>query len=1136
VRQASLIIACTALTLSVGGTAAAQQPSPESANRHPPQFLLAASPRAVPIEVRKTPMLMREIALALDGATYREAIASIARQAEFPIAYSDDDMPAGRRVTLRAASITIAAALSAVLVDADVDVIFSAGNHAVLVKRPPPPPPPAVGTVTGRVTDAATGQPVALAQVTVTGTTLGRETDATGRYMIAGIPAGMHRVEVRRVGYRPASRTVTVTDGSAAAADFTLSASPTTLAEVVTTVTGEQTRGSMGVAISTVRADSVIRETPVFNVSDLLANRVPGATIMGQNGFAGTVSPIRLRGLNSFTVSNNPIIIVDGARIESTQSADANTVNALGIGGNANGSSRLGDLNLNEIESVDVVKGPAAATLYGTDAANGVLVIRTKRGREGALRWEGYGAYGRSSQDTDSYPDSYYGFGRSVATGAALKCNLVAVAAGTCVQDSVSHFSPFKYEPTSPVSTGNLANYGIQASGGAAQFRYMFSAGAENELGWLRMPEVEQERIMAAQGLSTIPDRQLRPNINDRLNLRANVSMNFGEKGDLTLSSGYVSRNFQNLTIAIYQFGFYGLGYNDPLSHGFGSNVQIGDYFQVRTSDALTRYTSSLAGTYHPASWLSTRAILGLDYSNDQIDNLQMNGQGPVATRPGTRTLGNNNIRQYSFDAGATALKQLTSALGSRTSVGLQYNRRGLLYAAQTGTGLPPGSETVTGAAAVSVTELHNDAVVAGSYVEEQLGWRERLFLAAAVRADGATTFGKNLSSAIYPKFSASWLVSDEPGLPKIPGVSSLRLRAAYGSSGVQPPPTASISIVNLVTASVNGVAQSAAVPGTFGSPDIGPERQTELEGGVDLELWGGRARAELTGYSRKSTDALVQVPFASSAGGGSRYQNVGSVGNRGLEGLITMRMLDRPALSLDLTLNGSVNQNELLKVNPEAPPGFFVSTGFQATRHRIGYPLYGLWQKPILSYADANNDGIIVPAEIVVGDTEVYLGPASPTRNLSTTTAVGLWRDAVRLSAELDHHTGFVRLNGVGFQACALSAVCNATAQRGPETLELQAATQAYAKASTDYGFIQDGTFTRLREVSATFRIPERFLGTMRARGGTLSLSGRNLKLWSKWPGTDPETSQLTGFDQPYASTVPPPTRYFIARVNLSY
>ncbi|MDB4879651.1 MAG: putative outer membrane protein [Gemmatimonadetes bacterium] len=1135
-RKVHLLLVCTAMALSVGGEAAAQHGT-DQRPRRAPQFLLAASPRAIPIDVAKTPILMRRIALSLDGASYREAIAAIVEQSGFPITYSDDDMPAGRRVQLRAETITIAAALSAVLVEADVDVIFSSDNHAVLVKRPPPPPPPIVGSITGRVTESATGQPVAFAQVTVSGTQLRRNTDAAGRFTFTGVPAGGHRVEVRRVGFAPGTRAVTVVDGGTVTADVVLTATPTTLAEVLTTVTGEQSRASMGVAISTVRADSVIREAPVFNVADLLNSRVPGAVIMGQNGFAGTVSPIRLRGLNSFTLSNNPIIIVDGARIESTQSADANTVNFLQIGGNANGSSRLGDLDMNEIESIDVVKGPAAATLYGTDAANGVLVIRTKRGRAGALRWDGHASYGISSQDTTVFPESYYGFGKSVATGAPVRCPLTAVAAGTCVQDSVTRFSPLKDGATTPISTGHVMNYGLQASGGTGQFKYMFSVGGDNELGWLRMPLVEQERILATQGLPEIADTQLRPNRNERLNLRANVSTSFGEKGEVTLSNGYVSRYFQNMSIAAFQFGYYGLGYNDPVSHGYGSGVQIGDYFQVRTSDNLTRYTTSLAGTYRPASWLSTRATLGLDYSNDQIDNLQLTGQGPAgAGRTGTRTLGNNGITQYSFDAGATASKQLTSALGSRTSAGLQYNRRSQLYAAQSGTGLPPGSQTVIGAAALTVTELHNDAVVVGTYLEEQISWRERLFLSGAVRIDGASTFGRDLNSAAYPKLSLSWLASDEPWLPRVPGLGSLRLRLAYGSSGVQPPSTAGLSILSLVTTSVGGTTASGVVPGTYGNPAIGPERQTELEGGVDLEAWGGRLRTEITGYSRKSTDALVQVPIPASAGGGAMLRNVGSVGNRGLEGLVTLRVIDRAALALDLTVNGSANKNELLAVNPDAPPGFFASTGFQASRHRVGYPLHGLWQRPIISYADANNDGIIVPPEIVVGDTEVYLGPASPTRNIATTASLGLWRDAVRLTAEVDRHSGYMRLNGAGFQQCALSLVCAGVAQRGPETIEMQVATQAYAKAATDYGFISDGSFTRLREVSATLRIPERLLAGVRSSRGSLTLSGRNLKLWSKWQGTDPETSQLTGFDQPYASSVPPPTRYFIARVNLSY
>ena len=991
------------------------------------------------------------------------------------------------------------------------------------------------GTISGRVTDSSTGQPVVAAQVSVVGATRGQATDARGQYTISGVAAGAREIEVRRVGFVRATRNVTVQDGATTTLDFVLVAVPTTLAEVITTVTGEQTRGSVGNAISTVRTDSVIKEAIVLNVSDMLATRVPGAVINNQDGYTGTVSPIRLRGLNSFTMPNNPIVIVDGARIESSPSADLNTTGQLRLGGNNLGSSRLADLNLNEVESVDVVKGPAAATLYGTDAANGVIIIKTKKGQVGRLRWDGYGSYGTSKLVTTDFIDNYFPWGHTAA-GVVGRCQLVAVAAATCTQDSTTHFNPLKFGPTSPLTTGHLSTVGVQASGGVGQFNYLLSGSHEGELGWLKMPPLERERILAAQGLTSLPDWQTRPNSNYKNNIRANVATTLGTKGDISLSNGLVMRDFRTPSTAPMRGAYAGLGWNDPVTHGYGSGIQAGDYFQVQVSDAVTRYLSSLSASYRPVDWLVTRATVGLDWSNDFIDNLQMTGQGPPGvSRTGTRTLGNNNIAQYTFDGGLTATKNLVPSLTSKTSIGAQYNRREQVYGAQTGTGLPPGSQTITGAAALTVTELHNDAVVVGTYVEEQIAWRDRLFASAAVRVDGASTFGRDLNSAVYPKLSLSWLASEESNLPKIPGVSSLRFRVAYGSSGVQPPSTAAISTVSLVTASINGVATSGVVPGTFGNPLVGPERQTELEAGFDLEALGGRFRTEFTGYNRKSTDALVSVPIESSAGGGSTFQNVGSVGNRGFEGSASLRVLDRQAIAFDLMMTGSLNNNELLKVNSNAPPGFFVNNGFLATRHRLGYPLYGLWQRPILSYADANNDGILIPAEIVVGDTDVYLGPSAPTRQMATSGTLSLLKGMIRIGAQLDWRGGYQRLDAVEYSNC-IAFTCPGTATRGEATFPEQAAAQAVSKAASNYGFIADGAFTRLREVSATVSIPGRLLRGVKASGGSLALSGRNLKLWTKWPGADPEVNFLTGGDLPYSASTPPAARYFVVRLNLSY
>jgi hypothetical protein len=221
--------------------------------------------------------------------------------------------------------------------------------------------------------------------------------------------------------------------------------------------------------------------------------------------------------------------------------------------------------------------------------------------------------------------------------------------------------------------------------------------------------------------------------------------------------------------------------------------------------------------------------------------------------------------------------------------------------------------------------------------------------------------------------------------------------------------------------------------------------------------------------------------------------------------------------------------------VNANAPPGFFVNNGFLATRHRLGYPLYGLWQRPILSYADANNDGILIPAEIVVGDTDVYLGPSAPTRQMATSGTLSLLKGMIRIGAQLDWRGGYQRLDAVEYSNC-IAFTCPGTAIRGAATFPEQAAAQAVSKAASNYGFIADGAFTRLREVSATVSIPGRLLRGVKASGGSLALSGRNLKLWTKWPGADPEVNFLTGGDLPYSASTPPAARYFVVRLNLSY
>jgi TonB-linked SusC/RagA family outer membrane protein len=1133
----SVLVAVAALHV---GPSAAVARGQDLAQRAPRFLFASARGDAAPfeIDVSSSARLSRVISLRLEQPTVGRLLREVERQTGLKFYYAPDVLSPDRPVLLRADAISVATALVGILMDAGVDVLMSDGRNIALVKkRATLVELPALGTISGRVTDQGGGLAIESAQIRVEGTSLGTVSDDSGRFTIRGVPAGEQRLTARRVAYAPMTKTVSVTDGGTAQADFALQRVATQLAEVVTTVTGGQARYELGSTVANLRADSVLKETPLQHLSDLLANRVPGAVINAQNGFTGTVSPIRLRGLNSFTVSNNPIVIVDGTRIESAATGQ-------GVGGNSggssvtNGSARLGDLNLNEIESVEVVKGPSAATLYGTDAANGVLIIKTKRGQPGHVRWDMYGELGSLKQNTSLMPTAHRGWGHSPSTGAQVApCALASVAAGACILDSISRFSPLKNDQTSFLAPGRQGVAGLQVSGGASQFRYMVAGGWENEVGWARMPLVEQERIKQVQGLASIPDEHLRPNTERKVNLRANATADWGTRGDLTLSNALVRQKFRQLNPFSFVIAYLGTGYNDPTSHGYRLGDQIGDQFQVKTADELTRYISSLTGNYRPTNWLATRATLGVDYSNDVVDNLQMNGQGPPGlNRTGRRVLGSNAITQYTFDAGATATQALAATFMSKTSAGLQYNRRSQLYGAQTGVGLPPGSTTMSGAGSLTSTELRADAIVAGAYVEQEIGWRDRLFVTAAVRADGASTFGRDLNTALYPKFGVSWLASEESAVQKIPGISSLRLRAAFGSSGVQPPSTASVTTLTLVTGAVGGASTSGVVPGAFGNPKIGPERQTEFEGGLDLEAWNGRIRTELTGYARRSTDALIQIPIAVSAGGGSIYQNIGSVTNRGIEGLLTVRPIDGPRVSLSLTANGSANKNRLVSTFPNAPPGYFQTFGLLGQRHRVGYPLYGVWQKPIVSYADANGDGIIALSEIVVGDTEVYMGPTSATKRLAFGGTLSLARDLVRLTAMFDWQGGHTPLSYDKFIQCNLTLNCAGNVVRGTQTLGEQASIQAYNKASSLYGFVGDGAFTRFRELAVSARLPRQVLRATRANAASISLSGRNLHVWTNWLAGDPEVNYNTGSDQTLTYSSPPLPRTFIARLNLSY
>lgn len=1118
------LCAVLATALWMPTSRAAAQAEGELAARGP-RFLLASREgdrRPVPVDVSKTPLLQQRLSLDLASVPIKQALSIVARQSGLELVYSDDFLPADARVTLRADGIALAAALTNILIDANVDVVFARDGRASLARRAGSEAVPAVGTLSGRVTDAVSGQPIPLVQVSVAGTSLGRSTDDNGRYVIVGVPAGDYLVHARRIGYEPSSRRVTVMDGDIATADFALVRAATSLDAIVVMVTGAQRRVELGHTVGIINADSLVREAPVTNLTDLLTARVPGVIVNFQSGLTGVTPPIRIRGLNSFTMGNDPLILIDGIRVEATSSTFL--FDQFGVK-----SSRLGDFNPDEIESVEVVKGPSAATLYGTDAANGVIVIRTKRGVAGPTRWTTYAEGGIIARPATNFPTNYYGFGRLTTTGAQVACTLALQASKSCMLDSLRSFNPVDNPDLTPLGRGDRVQFGTQVSGGAGAFRYFAAGEIERELGFIKMSESDQRLVSAQRGGAEIPYEQIRPNASRKVSLRGNVTANLGERSDLTFSNSLMLGAFRTPNSGtVYQGTVFSAGARTGV---LATPTAIANGFQRRNADDVTRYINSIGYNWRPFDWLTTRSTAGLDFSLASSDQLVKAGEGGSAT--GSRLLTQNGIGQFTIDLGATAARSFTDAITSKTSVGVQYNRRRQSVTATSATGLAPGSETVTGAATVTGSESKADAVVAGAYIDQQVGWKERLFATLSVRADGSSTFGRNLRTTAYPKAGLSWLVSKEPAIPTIPGIESLRLRAAYGASGVQPPSTAAIATVALSNAVISGISVNAVTDGSPGNPDVRPERSTELEAGLDFEAVGGRVKTEFTWYTRKSTDALLSLAFPVSAGGGSRFVNIGSVTNRGLELLVNLNVIERRAFGFNLTVNGSTNTNKLVSRDPAsdllpANPNVFASTIV------TGYPLYGLWQRPLLGYTDTDGDGFIEPGEVTIGATAVYVGPATPTKQLSVIPSMSFLDGMVHTNALFDWRGGYSRMHFGEFGRCTILLVCREDFD--PETpLEDQAKIIAYNTTTSTYGYIYDGTFLKLRELSVTLRAPDRLARALRSTGASLTLSGRNLALWTNYP-EDPEVNGSLGSEFIQTQNTMPAGRYWIARFNLSH
>jgi len=968
-----------------------------------------------------------------------------------------------------------------------------------------------------------TQQPVSGALVAIPAVEATTVTNEYGQYRIV-VPANrvtgqQVQINVTSIGYSDGVATITLRAGTINQ-NIIMSEQAIQLDEVVVTGTvGRTERRAQAAVVSSINAARVAQTAPVQTVSNLLQARTPGVVLTTNSGTSGTATTIRIRGQSSISLSNEPLIFVDGVRIS------GGSQQLYGVGGQQ--GSRLNDIKIEDIESMEVVKGPAAATLYGSDANAGVINIITKKGRAGSGFTQTITAEYGQAEPNFTPPDNV-----GVCSAAALTSSTTPACHGKQVGDIITD-NPLAR--TDPFGTGRYRNLMYALTGGGERFSTYFSVGADDENGTL--PNNEYGHISSRASFSFFPHEKL--------------SMEFGF--GIVQVTTQLPRNDNDI------YGFLGGAFlGDPRTLGgpkdgwYGNNRPASVIALYENVDETTRFNPRLSMSYSPWTWFTNRFMVGGDMTRTEgyqfwakndigfWDSSVLNtGQIGEARRAEDR---------FTIEYLGNVTRQVNDDLRLDLSFGSQAQTRRSDLTSVTGNGLVTNETRSVNAAATlggGGQSSSQDRSI-GVFSQATFSWREKLYLQLGGRRDQASAFGAESKPYYQPKVGLSYMISEESYFQNLTdflpenAITQLRLRGAWGVTGRQPNSGARSTYsptTNQITATTVGVG---VTPGATGNPRIRPERGEEIELGLDASFMSDRVGLEFTYFRKETTDQILGLPVPGSQGASGPDVNIGALLNSGIEVAANARVLTRENVALEL--RGSMNtlRNELLDLGtvPES-----------ATR-KVGFPLNGVWDYAIKEVDLVNN-------RVIVSDTLEFIGNSGnlPGWDMSASSTLTLFQDLsfyLQLDGRgdrvifnntdqfRDRQNGFSPVNVYGPAAfgtnsdgtpteaakikymrlygCIVQAGDPCTSTAAWTTTEGRTLSRTTVRG--DYN--EDGSFIRLREAAVNYRIPNRIVQQyMRARSASVGLTMRNLNMWTDFRGFDPETDQFLTVPQDKRWTV---------------
>lgn len=1001
-------------------------------------------------------------------------------------------------------------------------------------------------TVTGKVSAKEDGLPLIGVSVFVKGTSTGTVTDENGEYNIKANATDI--LMFTYLGYEAQE----VSIGNQSIIDITLGADVKTIDEVIVTGYGSQIKRDLTGNIAKIKA-SDIKDVPTPTLENAIQGMAPGVQVNAGSGKLGQAMQIRIRGNSSVSASNEPLYVVDGIPIT--------TANLSGQGGSTNS---IVDINPQDIESIEILKDASAAAIYGARASNGVVLVTTKKGKEGRTNVNFGIQYGNSKPtrqveflNTEQYIDYYNKAAKNAdrldgidptdpsSTTVYINDFMNSVSLGTLgTKDQVdTKWGELAFQDAP------LKQYDLSVDGGNAKTKFFISGQL-----------LDQTGHMLGNALKRITGRiNLDHQANKIFNVGINMSMarTFNERlsGD---------RQFDNPLQAVALPPMSPL-YDPVTKLLIGSppgDISIPTYYNPLLNignqfwnTSTHRNLSSVYGVVKIIPGLTLRSEVAVDLINQGEESYSNSiTQRNTGFAKGTGTNQFTRVENFNTNNFFNYLKKFGSHTIDLTA-GMSYQQSKQDFNSVTGTDFPSDSYKKLASAANITAGTSTETNFRFTSYFGRLNYKllDKYIIGLSSRVDGSSRFGANSRYGFFPAASAAWIISNEGFLQSSRVISFLKLRGSYGRTGNAE--IGNFPQLGLFTGDGNYGNLPGQRPSQLGNPDLKWETTDQIDLGLDFGLFNDRINGEVDVYSKNSSDLLLNVNVPSTTGFTTQVRNVGELENKGIEVALNANVISSGSFKWNIGGNFGMNRNKILNIQGQIIEGGFGSMSRAVEGQPLGTfytveyagvdPETGdaIWYKNT-----KNTDGTFDRATTNNYNLaqRVVIGNALPKW-------IGGFTSNIQIKGfELNALLNTVQGNKINFYGVGQYSSANGRYEDNQTVDQLNSWTPENKNtnipearlyynngAQASSRFIQDGSFLRLRNVTLSYRIPASLLRKAKINGVRLYVTGMNLKTWTKYTGWDPEVNaddSVTNIAQGYDFYSAPLPRTIIGGINIQF